>query len=75
MTEPTASGASPDVVTSTTNSPAVPLFPSSTGDPVIDAGLHRLRESRNADSLDAEIEAGQDLHRVLQERLADLGGS
>ena len=48
----------------------------STGDAVVDEALQAFRErTAQADgSLDEHAEAGEQLHRALQERLADLGG-
>jgi hypothetical protein len=44
-----------------------------TGDIVIDSALRDL-QSAPADDLDAQIAAGQQVHRTLQARLSDLGG-
>jgi hypothetical protein len=48
--------------------------PPATGDPPVDAALQRLHESADADDLDEQAQAGEDTHRALQDRLADLGG-
>ena len=56
--------------------PAPPGAPSSdgpTGDAQIDAALAEL-DAAAPDDLDAQIEAGQRVHRTLQSRLSDLGG-
>lgn len=44
-----------------------------TGDIVIDAALRDLAGSDDTD-LDAQLTAGESLHRTLQARLSDLGG-
>jgi hypothetical protein len=44
-----------------------------TGDPQVDAALADLEAAAPHD-LDAQIEAGQQVHRTLQSRLSDLGG-
>lgn len=46
-----------------------------TGDPVIDEALAGLEESARSGDLDAQIEAGERVHRELQDRLDDLGGA
>jgi DNA polymerase-3 subunit gamma/tau len=56
--------------------PAPPGAPSGdgpTGDAQIDAALAEL-DTAAPDDLDAQIEAGQRVHRTLQSRLSDLGG-
>ncbi|MDF2145882.1 hypothetical protein [Knoellia sp. p5-6-4] len=56
--------------------PAPPGAPSGdgpTGDAQIDAALAEL-DAAAPDDLDAQIEAGQRVHRTLQSRLSDLGG-
>lgn len=56
--------------------PAPPGAPSSdgpTGDAQVDAALADL-DGAAPDDLDAQIEAGQRVHRTLQSRLSDLGG-
>jgi DNA polymerase-3 subunit gamma/tau len=56
--------------------PAPPGAPSGdgpTGDAQIDAALADL-DAAAPDDLDAQIEAGQRVHRTLQSRLSDLGG-
>jgi DNA polymerase-3 subunit gamma/tau len=40
---------------------------------LIDAALQDLEDAA-PDDLDAQIEAGQRVHRTLQSRLSDLGG-
>ncbi len=52
--------------------PEVPQ-PQETGDIVIDAALADLAGA-SAQDLDAQIAAGEHVHRTLQARLADLGG-
>ena len=47
--------------------------PPQTGDPVIDAALRDLADAPVAD-LDAQLAAGEAVHRTLQSRLTDLGG-
>jgi hypothetical protein len=44
-----------------------------TGDIVIDSALRDLQAAPAGD-LDAQIAAGQQVHRTLQARLSDLGG-
>lgn len=59
-----------------TPKPAPPGAPSGdgpTGDAQIDAALAEL-DAAAPDDLDAQIEAGQRVHRTLQSRLSDLGG-
>ncbi len=46
-----------------------------TGDLVIDEALAGLEESARSGDLDAQVEAGNRVHRELQERLDDLGGA
>ena len=46
-----------------------------TGDPVIDQALAGLEDSARSGDLDAEIRAGERVHKELQERLDDLGGA
>lgn len=53
--------------------PGAPASPGETGDVLIDAALQDL-EAAAPDDLDAQIEAGQRVHRTLQSRLSDLGG-
>ena len=43
-----------------------------TGDAAVDAVLGQL-DTVTDEPLDAQIEAGEEVHRVLQDRLADLG--
>ncbi|MFN8098072.1 MAG: hypothetical protein U0Q21_07295 [Dermatophilaceae bacterium] len=50
----------------------VPEPRGTTGDLVIDAALATLAEASD-DDLDAVLAAGEDLHRTLTARLADLG--
>jgi len=47
--------------------------PPETGDIVIDAALRNLAAAP-VDDLDAQLEAGEAVHRTLQSRLSDLGG-
>ncbi|HYN66104.1 MAG TPA: hypothetical protein VES93_04390 [Ornithinibacter sp.] len=47
--------------------------PPETGDIVIDAALRNLAAAPD-DDLDAQLEAGEAVHRTLQSRLSDLGG-
>ncbi len=47
--------------------------PPATGDLVIDAALGDLAAAPG-DDLDAQLEAGEAVHRTLQSRLTDLGG-
>ena len=47
--------------------------PPETGDIVIDAALRDLAATPD-DDLDAQLEAGEAVHRTLQSRLSDLGG-
>ncbi len=47
--------------------------PPETGDLVIDAALRDLAAAP-ADDLDAQLDAGEAVHRTLQSRLGDLGG-
>ena len=47
--------------------------PPETGDLVIDAALGDLAAAPR-DDLDAQLEAGEAVHRTLQSRLSDLGG-
>ena len=47
--------------------------PPETGDLVIDAALRDLAAAP-ADDLDAQLEAGEAVHRTLRSRLDDLGG-
>jgi hypothetical protein len=47
--------------------------PPETGDLVIDAALGELAAAPQ-DDLDAQLEAGEAVHRTLQSRLTDLGG-
>jgi DNA polymerase-3 subunit gamma/tau len=49
------------------------LGDNATGDIVVDAALRELQQAPT-DDLDAQIEAGQRVHRTLQARLSDLGG-
>ena len=53
--------------------PGAPTGPGETGDVLIDAALQDLEDAA-PDDLDAQIEAGQRVHRTLQSRLSDLGG-
>ncbi len=56
--------------------PAPPVAqprPPETGDPVIDDALAELAAAP-ADDLDAQLAAGEAVHRTLQARLHDLGG-
>ncbi|MFL6151076.1 MAG: hypothetical protein ACJ72B_01740 [Ornithinibacter sp.] len=50
-----------------------PGAPPDTGDLVIDAALGDLAAAPG-DDLDAQLEAGEAVHRTLQSRLTDLGG-
>ena len=50
-----------------------PGAPPETGDIVIDAALRDLAAAPH-DDLDAQLEAGEAVHRTLQSRLTDLGG-
>jgi len=43
-----------------------------TGDAAVDAVLGQL-DTVTEEPLDSQIEAGEEVHRVLQDRLADLG--
>ncbi|HYO20475.1 MAG TPA: hypothetical protein VES02_17620 [Dermatophilaceae bacterium] len=43
-----------------------------TGDAAVDDVLGHL-DTVTGESLDSQIEAGEEVHRVLQDRLADLG--
>ena len=52
---------------------AGPGAPPETGDIVIDSALRDLAAAP-ADDLDAQLEAGEAVHRTLQSRLSDLGG-
>ncbi|NNM44689.1 hypothetical protein [Knoellia koreensis] len=61
-----------DAETGTTPDPQREPAPE-TGDIVIDSALRDL-QSAPADDLDAQIAAGQQVHRTLQARLSDLGG-
>ena len=47
--------------------------PPETGDIVIDSALGDLAAAPD-DDLDAQLEAGEAVHRTLQSRLSDLGG-
>jgi hypothetical protein len=47
--------------------------PPETGDIVIDAALRDLAAAPEHD-LDAQLDAGEAVHRTLQSRLSDLGG-
>jgi hypothetical protein len=49
------------------------VAPPETGDIVVDAALRDLA-SAPADDLDAQLAAGEAVHRTLQSRLGDLGG-
>ena len=62
--------ADPTTPTSTTPTSTTPP---ETGDPVIDTALHQLTEVP-VDDLDAQLAAGEAVHRTLQSRLGDLGG-
>lgn len=53
--------------------PGAPTGDGPTGDAQVDAALAEL-EGAAPDDLDAQIEAGQRVHRTLQSRLSDLGG-
>ncbi len=53
--------------------PEVP-DPPATGDPHVDAALGRLHANMSTGDLDAQADAGEAMRRVLQDRLADLGG-
>jgi len=46
-----------------------------TGDGLIDSALSQLEESASSGTLDDQIEAGEKVHRTLQGRLSDLGGT
>lgn len=46
-----------------------------TGDPVIDKALADLEDSARSGDLDAQVDAGERVHRELQARLDDLGGA
>ncbi|MEO7233990.1 MAG: hypothetical protein ABIW80_01305 [Lapillicoccus sp.] len=48
--------------------------PPLTGDPAVDEALGRLHDSAAAGDLDAQSDAGEAVHRALQDRLGDLGG-
>ena len=50
-----------------------PGAPPETGDIVIDSALRDLAAAPD-DDLDAQLEAGEAVHRTLQSRLSDLGG-
>ncbi len=50
-----------------------PGLPPETGDIVIDSALRDLAAAPD-DDLDAQLEAGEAVHRTLQSRLSDLGG-
>jgi hypothetical protein len=50
-----------------------PGVPPETGDIVIDSALRDLAAAPD-DDLDAQLEAGEAVHRTLQSRLSDLGG-
>ena len=47
--------------------------PPETGDIVVDSALRDLAASP-VDDLDAQLAAGEAVHRTLQSRLTDLGG-
>lgn len=53
--------------------PEVP-DPPATGDPDVDEALARLHAGASTGDLDAQADAGESVHRALQDRLADLGG-
>ena len=46
-----------------------------TGDGLIDSALSQLEESASSGTLDDQIEAGEKVHRTLQGRLSDVGGT
>jgi hypothetical protein len=60
----------PEQTEAAVGSQAVPAV--RTGDPVMDAALQEL-DAAPADDLDAQIAAGERVHRALQSRLSDLG--
>ena len=51
----------------------LPLAPV-TGDPAIDDAMARLARAQGGSAAD-RIDAGERAHRMLQERLSDLGGA
>ena len=53
--------------------PEVP-DPPATGDPDVDQALSRLHANASTGDLDAQADAGEAVHRALQDRLSDLGG-
>lgn len=54
--------------------PAPVLLAPRTGDQMIDSALEQLQESAGSGDLDAQLDAGEKVHRTLRDRLADLGG-
>ncbi len=70
---PSPPGPSPDRVVDSDEERREGRLPPQTGDPVIDAALRDLAEAPVAD-LDAQLAAGEAVHRTLQSRLTDLGG-
>ncbi len=75
MTEqhPGTTPAETTVPASPAGAPTTPGAPPETGDIVIDAALRDLAAAPD-DDLDAQLEAGEAVHRTLQSRLSDLGG-
>ena len=61
----------PDLAPDEAPDPGAP--PPETGDIVIDSALRDLAAAPD-DDLDAQLEAGEAVHRTLQSRLSDLGG-
>ena len=74
MTEqhPGSTGDQTPVLTPPAGAPSAGA-PPETGDIVIDSDLRDLA-SASDDDLDAQLEAGEAVHRTLQSRLSDLGG-
>jgi DNA polymerase-3 subunit gamma/tau len=70
---PQASTAPPAVPGPRPAPPGAPTGDGPTGDAQIDTAIADL-EGAAPDDLDAQIEAGQRVHRTLQSRLSDLGG-
>jgi hypothetical protein len=62
-----------DVPPPTSTGPAGAATPPETGDVIIDTALRDLADAP-VDDLDAQLAAGEAVHRTLQARLSDLGG-